>query len=433
MKYAFRQHIPHLQSFSHRLFLYISRFNPCIYLDSNSHIYPVQKHSRYDILAACGAAYQLKGSDKSLLYNIKKSITENNTWFFGYLSYDVKNFIENLSSENFDGLEFPDIFFFQPEIVFVIRGDTLEIESDILKEDELQKIFLNVMGMDINDKLYLSDITVCHRMPYSTYIKRIRAIKQHISRGDIYEMNFCQEFFSEKTTISPASVYLSLQKVAPAPFSAYLAFNNYYLIGASPERFLLKSGRKVISQPMKGTIRRGIDIAEDKYMQQLLYSDPKERAENIMIVDLMRNDLSRTAVKGSVRVDELCGVYTFNHWHQLVSTVSSEVSNDCNPLDIVLSAFPMGSMTGAPKVMAMQLIEEYEITRRGLFSGALGYFSPSGDFDFNVVIRTILYNHKNKYLSFQTGGAITALSDPEKEYNECLLKAKGIINALHGI
>jgi para-aminobenzoate synthetase component 1 len=433
MKYAFIHHIDHLQQFSRQLFYYISRFNPCIFLDSNSHVFRPQKYDRYDILAACGATYQLKGSDKYLLSNLRKSICENPSWLFGYLGYDVKNYIENLSSDNYDGLGFPDIFFFSPEIIFKVRGDRLEIESDTANEDELQRIFLNVTGISFNREMQPAEFTVCHRMPYEIYIERVRAILQHISRGDIYEMNFCQEFYSENITISPASLYLSLQAVAPAPFSAYLAFNNYYLIGASPERFLLKSGNRVISQPMKGTIGRGIDTDGDMQMQQKLQNDPKEKAENIMIVDLMRNDLSKTAVAGSVNVVELCGIYTFNHWHQMISTVSSEVNGNCCPLDIILNAFPMGSMTGVPKIRAMQLIEEYEMTRRGLFSGTLGYFSPEGDFDFNVVIRTILYNDKNKYLSYQTGGAITALSNPENEYNECLLKAKGITDALHGI
>jgi para-aminobenzoate synthetase component 1 len=203
------------------------------------------------------------------------------------------------------------------------------------------------------------------------------------------------------------------------------------MVGASPERFLKKTGTFIIGQPMKGTNRRDKDMEIDRMLRRQLMEDPKERAENIMIVDLMRNDLSKTALKGTVKVVELCGVYPFTHWHQMISTVSSRVPDLCNPLDILLSAFPMGSMTGAPKVRALQLIEEYEMTKRGLFSGALGYFSPEGDFDFSVVIRSILYNSLNKYLSFQTGGAITALSVPGKEYQECLLKARGIMSVLH--
>ncbi len=433
MKYVYTHHINQIQLFSGRLFHYVSQHNPCIFLDSNSHLFADRKYSRFDILAACGAALQLKGSDRKILQNLKNTIGEYSSWLFGYLGYDVKNYIENLRSENIDRLGFPDIFFFRPEIVFIVRGNEIRIESDKIVEDELFKIFHNITGMDINLKVRSADFDVCHRMSHATYIERVRAIQQHINRGDIYEMNFCQEFYAENATINPESVYLSLQAAAPAPFSAFMAFGPYCLIGASPERFLFKSGNRVVSQPMKGTIRRGINIAEDLQMQKRLYNDPKERAENIMIVDLMRNDLSKTAMAGSVKVPELCSIYTFKHWHQMVSTVLSEIKDDCCPLDIILNAFPMGSMTGAPKIRAMQLIETYEMTRRGLFSGALGYFSPSGDFDFNVVIRSILYNKENRYLSYHTGGAITSMSDPENEYNECLLKAEGIINALNGV
>ncbi len=154
------------------------------------------------------------------------------------------------------------------------------------------------------------------------------------------------------------------------------------------------------------------------------------RSENIMIVDLVRNDLSRTAVKGSVKVEELCQVYSFRQVHQLVSTVVSEVEKTTSPVDILKETFPMGSMTGAPKISAMKIIEEEEETKRGLYSGAVGYFSPTGDFDFNVVIRSILYNKENKYVSFSVGGAITSKSTPEKEYEECLLKAKAMKHVL---
>ncbi len=433
MKYVFTQHINHVQLFSRQLFQYVSRYNPCIFLDSNSHLFPFQKYSRFDVLAACGCTYQLRGSDKTLLQILRKSTGKNTSWLFGYLAYDVKNYIENLRSDNSDGLGFPDIFFFRPELIFILKGNYLTVLSDVADEKELIKVFYEVACKDSNQKIHSKQLSVSHRMPYAEYIKRVSAIQHHIRRGDIYEMNFCQEFYAENASVNPASVYLSLQSAAPAPFSAYLAFGHYYLIGASPERFLLKSDNRVISQPMKGTVRRGIDNDEDLLLRQKLMADPKERAENIMIVDLIRNDLSKTALAGTVYVNELCSVYSFNHWHQMVSTVSSEVDDDCCPLDIILNSFPMGSMTGAPKIKAMQLIEEFEMTRRGLFSGTLGYFTPDGDFDFNVVIRSILYNEENRYLSYQTGGAVTSLSDPDNEYNECLLKAKGIINALHGV
>jgi para-aminobenzoate synthetase component 1 len=203
-----------------------------------------------------------------------------------------------------------------------------------------------------------------------------------------------------------------------------------FLLSASPERFIKKVGKKIISQPIKGTARRGANEEEDKQIKHHLFNDPKERAENIMIVDLVRNDLSRTADKGSVIVEELCGIYTFPQVHQMISTVVSELREDVHFIEAIRQCFPMGSMTGAPKVRAMKLIEKYESTKRGLFSGAVGYITPEGDFDFNVVIRSILYNARNHYLSFMVGGAITMQAEAEKEYEECMLKAKAIMRVL---
>lgn len=431
MKYVFSQNLIHPEAFRQKLLSYVTVFDPCICLDSNSHLLPEQRYGTYDFLAAMGKRKEYKGSGASLLKTLRDAISQNREWLFGYLAYDTKNMFEDLRSDNFDGTGFPDIYFFQPEIVFIIRHHKIEIHSDVETVASLQKIYKTIKQLL---PLYpASDHTmkIMNRMSMSYYIKGVKEIQHHINRGDIYEMNFCQEFYSENADINPYSTYLMVNSVSPAPFSSYLVFDHKYLICGSPERFLKKRGQMIISQPMKGTVRRGDYINEDRLLKQKLFSDPKERAENIMIVDLVRNDLSKTALRGSVKVEELCGVYTFNLWHQMISTIMSEVPDYSNPLDILTGAFPMGSMTGAPKIKAMQLIEEFELTRRGLYSGTLGYFSPDGDFDFNVVIRSVLFNAKNKYLSFQTGGAITALSDPGKEYDECILKAGGLMNVLH--
>jgi len=201
-------------------------------------------------------------------------------------------------------------------------------------------------------------------------------------------------------------------------------------LSASPERFLKKINNKLISQPIKGTIKRGGSKIEDENLKFALKNDNKELAENIMIVDLVRNDLTRTVLNASVKVEELCEIYSFKQVHQMISTISAEIDNNLALSDIFKNTFPMGSMTGAPKIRAMEIIEKYEKTKRGLYSGAVGYINPKGDFDFNVVIRSIFYNSENNYLSFTVGGAITANSVPENEYNECLLKAKAILEVL---
>lgn len=252
----------------------------------------------------------------------------------------------------------------------------------------------------------------------------------HIQLGDIFEVNFCQEYYAENAKINPVEVYQKLIKLSPTPFSNFLKVNDKYCLGASPERFLAKSKNKVISQPIKGTIKRGKTKEEDEHLIHQLKNNPKEQSENIMIVDLVRNDLSRIAKKGTVKVEELCGIYSFPQVHQMISTISCLVDESLTNEEILSNCFPMGSMTGAPKVEAMKLIERYESTKRGLYSGAVGYFSPTGDFDFNVVIRSLLYNASNNYLSFMVGSAITSKSSPTNEYDETVLKAKAIFEIL---
>ena len=276
-------------------------------------------------------------------------------------------------------------------------------------------------------------IKISLRITKDVYRQKIEQMLQHIHRGDIYEANFCQEFFAENSCIAPLETYYHLNQISKPPFATFFKRNHQYLLSASPERYLRKSGNKIISQPIKGTAKRSQDQEQDQEFIQMLQNDPKERSENVMIVDLVRNDLSRTAVKGSVKVEELCKIYTFPQVHQMISTVVSEVDNTTSAVDVIRTTFPMGSMTGAPKISAMKIIEALEESKRGLYSGAVGYFTPDNDFDFNVVIRSILYNEENQYISYTVGGAITAKSDPDKEYEECLVKAKAMREVLEGI
>ena len=236
------------------------------------------------------------------------------------------------------------------------------------------------------------------------------------------------EFFAKTIHINPLEIFKKLNRVSLSPFSCFYRMYNKSLMCSSPERFLKKSRDKIISQPIKGTARRGKNISEDAEIKKILSQNKKEKSENVMIVDLVRNDLSKTC--NNVNADELYNISTFKQWHQMISTISGKIRKGVHVIDVIKNAFPMGSMTGAPKVRAMELIEMYEKTKRGLYSGAVGYFTPGGDFDFNVVIRSILYNQPSNYLSFQVGSAITANSIPENEYKECLLKANGIFEAL---
>ena len=320
--------------------------------------------------------------------------------------------------------------FFQPKKLFFIRKGFVELQYDSTLKNEMETDMQQVFSIELKDDKEITDINIKQRISEREYYRKIDTIQAHIKRGDSYEVNFCMENFAEDSRIDPLRVYNRLNAISKAPFAGFFKNKQHYLIAASPERFVRKEGNKLISQPIKGTLKRSDNPTEDKELITQLKNDPKERAENIMIVDLVRNDLSKTATKSSVKVEELCEVYTFKQVHQLVSTVTSTVKKEVSPVQILKSLFPMGSMTGAPKISTMKIIEELEETKRGLYSGSVGYFTPTGDFDFNVVIRSILYNDQNKYVSFSVGGAITINSNPISEYQECQLKAAAMKKVL---
>jgi len=421
--------IQDIHLFKQKLLKWGNSFDTFIFLDSNDFpkINNEFNYYEYDFLAGVNVSKEFTASDTNGFKKLT-DFSNVNDWMFGYLSYDLKNETEDLKSKNLDELQFPASHFFVPEIVFTCKNQKVEIHflKDKYQQNDIIDLVQSILQIKNIDTDYIQiRKNINSRFTHDEYIATVEKLKHHIQIGDIYELNFCQEFYVE-SEINALETFIKLNDISPTPFSCFYKFDNKYLICASPERFIKKTGSKIISQPIKGTIRRGKTEEEDVILKEKLLSDPKERAENVMIVDLVRNDLSRTAKKGTVKVEELFGIYSFNQVHQLISTVVSEVESTTNIIDIIKNAFPMGSMTGAPKIKAMQLIEQYEKTKRGLYSGAVGYISPEKDFDFNVVIRSILYNEAKNYVSFTVGGAITSLSEPEKEYEECMIKAKAI-------
>ncbi|MBL7951959.1 MAG: anthranilate synthase component I family protein [Flavobacteriales bacterium] len=262
------------------------------------------------------------------------------------------------------------------------------------------------------------------------YIRRTQQLLAHIQRGDIYEVNYCTTRSASVPEFDPFLSFETLLSRSQAPFAAFHRRNEAFALCASPERYLAFDHRRVVGEPMKGTRPRHADPEQDRRAAEELATDAKERSENIMALDVMRNDLSRIAATRSVRVEELCAVRSYQRVHQMVSTVSAEMRNDLTPMDVLRASFPMASMTGAPKRRAMELIQDVEEGPRGPFSGSLGFFDPYGTGDFNVVIRTVLFNAANGSLSLTTGSAITAQCDPESEYEECQVKARSVIEAL---
>ncbi|WP_035649480.1 anthranilate synthase component I family protein [Flavobacterium sp. ASV13] len=427
MRVSIHKHISNPEQFKQRLLTWSQQFREIVFLDSNS--YP-QEYSSFDCLLAVDAFTSVKTDFQNAFEDLKQYQQTTKDWLFGYLSYDLKNDIEDLKSDNFDGLDFPDLFFFQPKKIFLLKENQLEIQYLLLCDDELEDDFKEIVESQKSKVESTPSLEIQQRISKDLYVEKVTKMLEHIHKGDMYEANFCMEFFAENATINPLEKFQKLNAISKAPFSVFFKNNKQCLLSASPERYLKKLGETIISQPIKGTSKRFLDSAEDEKSKHFLENDAKERAENIMITDLVRNDLSHTAQKGSVEVTELCKIYSFLQVHQMISTITSKLDNQYSPVDVLKTTFPMGSMTGAPKISVMKIIENLEETKRGLYSGAVGYFTPEGDFDFNVVIRSILYNQENKYVSFSVGSAITSLSIPEKEYEECLLKAKAMHEVL---
>lgn len=404
-----------VQEIKYKMLNWSKQFGIFLYLDSNDY---TNQYSRYECM--------LGVSDSKLTINswdeLVNHTTQNKDWVLGHIAYDHKNNLESkLSSQHPAGIGFQDLSFFVPEVVcYIASGDTqLQIESASLPPD---KVFNAIKAVECKD-VALPQLTFALRDTKETYLSKINTLRGHIKKGDCYEINYCVEGYAENAEINTLSVFNQLNSFSKAPFAAYYRLDDKYMMSASPERYLYKRGDQVMSQPIKGTIKRGADKEEDVALVQQLKNSTKDKAENVMITDLVRNDLARSCKTGSIKVDELFGIYTFPQVHQMISTVSGTLEDSDNYLDSIKYSFPMGSMTGAPKVKVMELIEQYEEAKRELFSGTVGYINPDGDFDFNVIIRSLFYNQSSKYLSYQAGGAITYDSDAEEEWNEMRLKA----------
>ncbi len=411
-----------LNHFKQQALQWAAGFNVCCHLDSNNFSDP---YSKFDTLIAIDEKYAVTATAGNAFETLARFKEKYKEWMTGFFGYDLKNEVERLTSYNPDYLAFPDLYFFVPKHLILIKDNAINIQSD-----DSAGVFSAITKTKLHKPLAVSDVEIKTRFTKEEYVDNVNRIKEHINRGDIYVTNFCQEFYAENTLINPVNVFQKLNESSPNPFSCFFKYHDKYILCASPERFLARRGNKLISQPIKGTARRGANAVADEGIKKQLKDSLKEQQENVMIVDLVRNDLSRSAVPGTVKVEELYGIYSFKHLHQMISTVVCDLGEKFTGLKAIENSFPMGSMTGAPKIRAMELMEKYERTKRGAYSGAAGYFSPDGDFDFNVVIRSILYSAANKYLSFQAGSAIIHSADAEYEYNECLLKIKAILEVL---
>jgi len=401
---------------------WLRRFNIFCFLDSHSYNLPARS---FDCLAAAGSRSFVAAAPDGYNAAALDEFTSSRRWAFGHLSFSLQHAFFELPQEAPDPLGFPGYFFFEPETVVRLCDSSLVIESA-----NPDAVYGSLIELPLLPVQPASPVYMTPRLSRPAYLERVASLLRHIGRGDCYEINFCQEFFARPAAFEPFSTYERLSRFSPTPFGGFYRLDDRFLLCASPERFLKKEGARLFAQPIKGTTRRNLaDARADEVLREQLRQSAKEQAENVMVVDLMRNDLSQVCRPGTVQVPELFGIYSFPQVHQMVSTVVGELEPGISFSQILAATFPMGSMTGAPKKRVLELIAAHEPSARGLFSGSLGYFHE-GDFDFNVVIRSLLYREDPSYLSYQVGSGLTFYCDPEAEWEECRLKALALEKAL---
>ena len=403
---------------------WINQFEVCTFLDSHTYTSP---YTAIDCIAAVHPTSYIS-LEKVDPTSLDAYLEENKgAWIFAHLNYEYHNITKSNSKVNLTG--FPLAYLYTPAVTIELKGNKVTIES---VHDNPQIIFDQIHTLDFSSGAQpLSSTTITPLINKETYLDNIHKILALIRRGDFYEINYCQAFEAVLKNIHPVNLYEALTALSPTPFACFYKNDYDYLLCASPERYLQKKGPHLISQPIKGTIKRNTqNEIDDKIQLETLQNSSKDKSENVMVVDLVRNDLSRICEQGSVEVSELFGIYSYPQVHQMISTITGKINDNTSFSEILEATFPMGSMTGAPKKSVMETIDLLEPTKRGLYSGTVGYINPGGDFDFNVVIRSIFYNSQSGKANYQVGGGITIYSDAEKEYEECLLKASAIKKVL---
>ena len=372
---------------------------------------PSQKYPCRQLYSSIKASHKIDELTLSYGQSIEKELTRfiaehQNQWIFLFVSYDASvDWIGNVSTKSCP-LSFPILHICTAKFVEVNLSEQLTLNNRISHSIGQVKQFLS-------------------KEQYKTIFEKIQ---HHLQRGDIYEMNYCIPFVANAKSLDDYEFWKLMVQKSPMPFSTYFKLNHQSLLSASPERFISGNTQQILSQPMKGTLGKKENISDTEAIHALK-SNAKEQSENVMIVDLVRNDMSKIALKNSVKVTELFGVYSFPRVYQMISTVTADLKNNTSMFDILKALFPMGSMTGAPKRKAMELIHEYEVFQRGPFSGAVGYIDPEGNFDFSVLIRSVFYDQQQLY--FSAGSAITVQSQVDSEYNECLMKASAIFDVIN--
>ena len=417
-------------TFKVQILHWINQFEVCTFLDNHAYDSP---YASLDCIAAASPSSFVALANVDPTTVDQFIVANKGEWIFTHFNYEYHSITKTTNKVNLTG--FPLAYLYTPSIVIELTRNKVTIQCDA-KNPQLIFEEIQAQGTTFNfstpTQLHAAQsAAITPQISKSEYIHNIEKILALIRRGDFYEINYCQAFEINHLPAHPVDVYTHLTAVSPTPFACFYKNDHHYLLCASPERFLQKKGDQLISQPIKGTIKRNLENdADDRVQLETLQNSSKDKSENVMVVDLVRNDLSRICKQGSVEVAELFGMYSFPQVHQMISTITGKLNDNTSFSEILEATFPMGSMTGAPKKSVMETIDALEPTKRGLYAGTVGYFNPAGDFDFNVVIRSIFYNSSSGKGSYQVGGGITIYSDPENEYEECLLKAAAIKKVL---
>lgn len=433
MRGKFKKKVSDIHQIKNKLMQWANQFEEVVWLDSNA--YP-QIQNKYEAILAVDADQFFQSNSKEALSELKEYRKNNKDWLFGYISYDAGSVSNHDKKKNkhTDLLQFSKLHFFYPQKIFFLKKDEIEIHYSQNKQQEMETDWKTINEIVVQESCQKKiNLQFKPRLSKQAYLDKVKKIKAYIDQGKITEINFCQEFYTHAKLQSPLTIYQNLNKISKTPFAAYLRIGENYVMCASPERYLSHTDGEIKAQPIKGTAKRKKNLLKDNEFRLALENNEKEVLENVFATEMIVSELHEVAQEGSVQITELAKAYTFEQVHQLISTIVCQLRPELEAVDAIIATYPMGSMTGIPKEKSLTIINELENFPRGLYSGSIGYFSPSNDFDFNVVIRSILYNATTNYVSFAAGGAITALSDPKKEYDECRLKVKAMAEVLGNI
>jgi para-aminobenzoate synthetase component 1 len=402
-----------------QLLLWANQFHYFTAYDSNSYS---DAYKKYDFLIAIDALdTYIEKFDNQSFKEWKQS-----DFVCSVLSYEMNHQALHISTNNDTFIDFPPYFFYKPRYIIYIKEGRIYINRNYPEAIEMLEQIYTIESKEIEE---LPNIAFKTETTQREYTNTVSQIKEKIEQGAFYELNYCIDFRAEEADFDAIQTFIHLNKLAQTPMAALVKIGKKWILSFSPERFVAKRGATLIAQPIKGTAKRNVDLNEDERIKKALQQSEKERAENSMIVDLMRNDLTPFAKTGSIEVKEWCEIYSFKHVHQMISTIEATLENEEQLVDALINCIPAGSMTGAPKKNVMKHIESFESFKRQMYAGNIGYFDFDGDFDWNVVIRSIYYDEKNKKANFSVGSAITIQSDAEEEYKECLLKAQFLLKA----